>query len=670
MARLFNAATAACFALVVAACSGDSDSPAGPGTGGNGGGGGGPAPVASIAITPGAATVTIGRTTQLAATTKDAAGTELTGRAIAWTTSSATVATVDGNGLVTGVAAGTANITATSEGKSTQAAVTVAAVPVASVTVTPNAPTVAVGATVALAATAKDDQGNVLAGRTIAWSTSAPAIATIDAATGLVTGVAAGTATLTATSEGKAGTTTVTVSAAVVPVASIAIVSALDTLEAFSSELIGAVLRDAQGNVLSNRVVRWTVSNAAIAAIDPVDGMLTGVDRGTVTVTATSEGKTATATRVIVIKYRSVTAGSMHACDIASGGIAWCWGLNGNEGRLGSSQLSAEAMSNVPVRVPGDVRFSQLSTYGRHTCGVSTTGKAYCWGYNGWGMLGDGSNVSQNPTPVAVAGNLTFRSVTAGSDHSCGVATDNRAYCWGNNDWRQLGSGTAPTSTPVLVAGNLSFAKITAGQSYTCGLTTGGDTYCWGANSIGQLGDGKTIAYGNVFNGTPSKVVGGLTFQSISLGSQYACALTTIGQGYCWGSNNSKFGNGNSTDSSSPVAMAGGVLFQSISAGFGHACGVTTTQMVYCWGSNSSGQLGTGGASSAFPVRAGSILASEVSASGIATGSASHSCAISKDRLTVWCWGRNDTGQLGNGSTTAGATANSTPAIVVSQKPL
>src|SRR4051812_20421947 len=101
MTRLFNAATAACFALVVAACSGDSDSPAEPGTGG-----GGPAPVASIAIAPGAATVAIGRTTQLAAATKDAAGTVLTGRAIAWATSSAIVATVDGNGLVTGVAAG------------------------------------------------------------------------------------------------------------------------------------------------------------------------------------------------------------------------------------------------------------------------------------------------------------------------------------------------------------------------------------------------------------------------------------------------------------------------------------------------------------------------------------------------------------------------------------
>jgi len=581
MARLLTAAAAACLVSLVAACGGDSDAPVSPG-----GGNGGPAPVGAVVVTPATASVVIGRTTQLAATAKDAAG-------------------------------------------------------------------------------------NVLTGRAVAWSSSAPAVATVDATTGVVTGVSAGAATVTATSEGKTGTAAVTVSAAVKPVAAIAIAPTLDTLEAFSSELLAAVPRDAEGNILTGREVRWSVSNAAVAAIDPVDGMLTGVDRGTVTVTATSEGKSTTATRVVVIKYRSISAGTMHACDIASGGIAWCWGLNGNEGRIGSGQLSPTAMSAVPVKVPGNLRFAQLSTYGRHTCGITLDGKGYCWGYNGWGMLGDGSNSSQSPSPVAVAGNLTFRSITAGADHSCGVATDNRAYCWGNNDWRQLGTGTAPTSTPVLVSAALSFTKITAGQSFTCGLTTAGATYCWGANSIGQLGDGKPIAYGNVYNGAPQQVVGNQTFQSISLGNQYACAITTIGQGYCWGSNNTKFGNGNTTDSSSPVAMAGGIIFQSISTGFGHACGVTSTQAVYCWGSNSSGQLGAAVANgSTVPVRAGSLLAAEVAASGIATGSGSHTCAISTDRLTAWCWGRNDVGQLGNGGTTAGATANPTPAVVVSQKPL
>jgi alpha-tubulin suppressor-like RCC1 family protein len=297
-------------------------------------------------------------------------------------------------------------------------------------------------------------------------------------------------------------------------------------------------------------------------------------------VTATSEGKTASVTRVVVIKYRSISAGTMHACDIASGGIVWCWGLNGNEGRIGSSQFAADAMSPTPIKVPGDARFAQISTYGRHTCGVTLDGKGYCWGYNAWGMLGNGASGAPSAVPVAVGGGITFRSISAGADHSCGVGTDNRAYCWGNNDWRQLGKGTAMSSMPTRVSETLSFAKIVAGTAFTCGLTTDGETYCWGANSIGQLGDGKKIAYGNVFIATPSQVVGGHTFQSVSLGNQYACAVTTLGQGYCWGSNNNKLGAGNTGDSSSPVAVVGGLTFQQISAGYGHACGVSNAQSV------------------------------------------------------------------------------------------
>ena len=665
MSRFFTAARAACIAVLLAACGGDSDAPSDPGNGG-------PKPVASVSITPATASVVVGKTTQLAATAKDAAGNVLTGRPIAWTTSATAVATVDANGIVTAVSIGTSNIIATSEGKTAQAAITVTPVPVASVTVSPNAPTIKVNGTVAMAATLKDEQGNELTGRTVAWTTSAPAIATIDANTGAVTGVATGTATLTATSEGKSGSTTVTVSANVVPVAQILLSPALDTLEAHSSEMIGRILRDANGNVLTNRNIAWSVSDQNTAAIDPVTGMLSGKDRGTVTVTATSEGKTATVTRVIVIKYRSVTAGTMHACDIASGGIVWCWGLNGNEGRIGANELGAEAKSTTPVRVQGDVRFSQISTYGRHTCGITTAGKAYCWGYNGWGALGNGSNASMSITPVAVGGGITFRSISAGADHTCAVSTDNRAFCWGNNDWRQLGKGTVFTSMPTLVSETLSFAKITAGTSFTCGITTGGETYCWGANQIGQLGDGGKISYGNVFVSAPQKVVGGQTFQSLSLGNQYSCGVTVGGQGYCWGSNNTKLGSGNqSGDTSTPAPMIGGHVFQQISAGYGHACGVTSTQAVYCWGSNGSGQLGSAILNgTGTPSRAGTIIASEVAASGIGTGSGSHSCAISQDRLTVWCWGRNDMGQLGNGATTAGPTANANPAIVVSQKPL
>jgi len=335
---------------------------------------------------------------------------------------------------------------------------------VATVDVTPLTGEVIVGKATKLSATPKDANGAALSGRAITWSSSSNGIATVDA-NGTVTGVAAGTATISATSEGKSGSANITVKldVPVVPVATVTVAAAPDTLEAWDPSAMVATLKDANANVLTNRVVRWSVSNPAVATIDSVTGILTGIDRGTVTVTATSEGKLGTTSRVIVIKYRSISAGTMHVCDIASGGIAWCWGLNGAEGRIGSDQLGSSSMSAVPVRVPGNQKLAQLATFGRHTCGLTTEGKAYCWGYNGWGALGANSSLSQSPTPVAVATNQTFRSISAGSDHACAITFDNVAYCWGNNDWRQLGTGTSATaSSPVPVAGGISFSSISA----------------------------------------------------------------------------------------------------------------------------------------------------------------------------------------------------------------
>ena len=168
-----------------------------------------PLPVASVSVSPAAPSLTVGATVQLAATPLDASGTPLSGRVVTWATSSAAVATVSGSGLVTGVAAGTATITATSEGKSGTAAATVSTVPVATVTVNPATASIALGATTQLTATPKDASGNPLSGRVVTWATSSAAVATVSGS-GLVTGVAAGTATITATSEGQSGTAAIT----------------------------------------------------------------------------------------------------------------------------------------------------------------------------------------------------------------------------------------------------------------------------------------------------------------------------------------------------------------------------------------------------------------------------------------------------------------------------
>ncbi len=169
-------------------------------------------PVASVTVTPAPASVNEGKTVQLAATLKDAAGDVLTGRTVAWTSDNATVATVSAGGLVTGKVAGTATITATSEGQSGTSAVTVIHVAVASVAVSPTTATIVVGGTAQLTAIPKDAAGNPLTGRTVTWASNNVAVATVSAG-GLVTGKVAGTATITATSEGQSGSAAVAVMA-------------------------------------------------------------------------------------------------------------------------------------------------------------------------------------------------------------------------------------------------------------------------------------------------------------------------------------------------------------------------------------------------------------------------------------------------------------------------
>src|SRR2546426_3914892 len=171
-----------------------------------------PVPVASVSVSPVASGVTVGQTAQLSATTRDSAGNVLTGRTVTWASSNSGVATVSGTGLVMGVTAGTATITAISEGQSGQASLSVSNVPVATVTVSPASASVTVGQTAQLTATAKDAAGNALSGRAITWTSSNSGVATVTG-TGLVTGVGAGSATGTATSEGKSGTATITVTA-------------------------------------------------------------------------------------------------------------------------------------------------------------------------------------------------------------------------------------------------------------------------------------------------------------------------------------------------------------------------------------------------------------------------------------------------------------------------
>ena len=251
------------------------------------------APVATVQVTPATTSVLVNATVQLSATLRDANGTVLTGRTVTWSTGNPARAQVNSTGLVLGVGAGSVTITATSEGQSGSATVTVNAVPVATVAVTPATATIVVGDSVQLTATTRDSAGNILTGRSIAWTSSHATTRASVSSAGWVRGVGAGTATITATSEGRSGTATVTVTAA--PVATVTVSPATATIAApTGSQQLTATLRDAGGNVLTGRTVTWS-SNSAAAQVNST-GLVLAIAAGTATITATSEGQSGTAT--------------------------------------------------------------------------------------------------------------------------------------------------------------------------------------------------------------------------------------------------------------------------------------------------------------------------------------------------------------------------------------
>lgn len=261
------------------------------------------AAVASVSVSPNSGAIVVGSTLSLSATTVDASGATLTGRTVTWSSSDPQIASVSSSGVVTAVAAGSATITAMSEGKTGSAQITVTVPPVATVSVTPNTDTLQIGGTVALSATPRDGSGAALSGRAVTWSSDAPGVASVSA-DGVVTANSAGTATITATSEGKTGAATITVQPpAPVSVASVVITPAIATLRSNDSLVLTAEVLDASGNTLTGRTITWQGSSNRIAMVTPSGSTATVKAKGkagSLTVTATSEGASGISTIFVI----------------------------------------------------------------------------------------------------------------------------------------------------------------------------------------------------------------------------------------------------------------------------------------------------------------------------------------------------------------------------------
>lgn len=394
-----------------------------------------------------------------------------------------------------------------------------------------------------------------------------------------------------------------------------------------------------------------------------------------------------------------LTAGNGFTCAIMDTGDALCWGENGS-GQLGNGKYRD---STSPVPVLGlTANVVQISAKGEHACALTKSGGVKCWGSSSSGQLGHGSTLYPDE-PVDVSG-LTagVAAIGVGDKHSCAVLASGAVKCWGNNTFGQLGNGDPLTpGKPVAVTGLASgVASVSAGSAQSCAVTTGGAVKCWGRNESGSLGSeatwdsyvpiavtglaagmksvsvgddfacamstaGALKCWGNNYSGqlatttedessTPLAIAG-LTVKTVATGRRHACALTTAGAVKCWGDNGyGQLGNNTTDSATTPVDVSGlssGV--KSISAGKYHSCAVTSAGGVKCWGGNEDQQLGNGGTdSSTVPVDVTGLTSGVVAISV----SASHGCALTTTN-GVKCWGNNDQGQLGNGNTSTQASA-------------
>jgi alpha-tubulin suppressor-like RCC1 family protein len=287
-----------------------------------------------------------------------------------------------------------------------------------------------------------------------------------------------------------------------------------------------------------------------------------------------------------------------------------------------------------------------------HTCGVTTDNRAYCWGSNFYGQLGIGTatgpeTCSERPCstrPVAVAGGLRFQHVSAGFDFTCGITTDHRAYCWGRGSEGQLGDGTRTQRlTPTPVAGTRHFRQVRAAATHACGITTFDGAFCWGDNVSGQLGDGTRTE-----RLAPVRVFGGLQWRQLSAGTSHTCGVTAADRAYCWGSD--AVGDGTTKARLKPAAVSGGLHFRQVDAGHSHTCGVTTTDQAYCWGSSNQGALGDGKLVS-FRTTPTAVVGALRRFDHVDAGY-NHTCGVTRFGRG-FCWGANLVGQLGDGTTTS-----------------
>ena len=438
--------------------------------------------------------------------------------------------------------------------------------------------------------------------------------------------------------------------------------------------ILAAITYTSYGNIKQR-----TYDNGVLSDLDTLDALETsyGLNNGSALAYYSNDGA-----RIDGLDF---SPSNNNVIDIVTDGDTYCirgYNMHGsknsifnaftkesNDGVCDSLNASDTAMSGYYSEAFPTGLWSQVDTNYHHVCALNLDGEAYCWGLNEVSQFGNGTTDNSTlPTAVDMAaalGGKTLNNITSGYGHTCAIASDDLAYCWGDGGVGELGTGnTAWHTTPVAVytVGQLSgktIKSITAGSFGTCAIASDDLAYCWGSNTDGQLGNNSTT---NKLEPTSLYMAGylsGKTIKDISLSEYHGCAIASDDLAYCWGYNSyGQLGNNSTANSNVPVpiytaGILSGKTLKSIVANSyddGYTCAIASDDLAYCWGYNSYGQLGNNStANSSVPVA--------VTTSGVLSGKTIKSitagsfgtCALASDNQ-LYCWGRNLYGELGNGS--------------------
>ncbi len=334
--------------------------------------------------------------------------------------------------------------------------------------------------------------------------------------------------------------------------------------------------------------------------------------------------------------------GSIYStCAITAAATVECWG-DGEHGALGDGTGLMHHASS-PIAVSGLSGVTDLAGGDFFWCALVAGGQVRCWGANGSGQLGNGTTL-ESSVPVTVTGISGATAISAGGEQACAVVAGT-VRCWGNDQEGQLGDGTTSnTSTPVQAVGVSGATDVAVGHYHSCALVSGGSVSCWGSASFGQLGDGVYVG-----RSTAAPVSGLTGATQLVSGYFHTCALVG-GTVRCWGYDlYGQLGdNSVATDSPSPTMVVGMSSAVRLAANEHTTCAVSADGTVSCWGHNESGQVGTGTTSTRVPTPSAVAGISGASDAGVGVD---HACAVSSGS-TVRCWGSNASGQLGDGTTT------------------